>query len=90
MDKNKIQQYYKSLIPVREMLKKGLISNKDFQLAEDFLAKKYCIKKGNIYRSNDLINIKNRAIYMMPKEDVILNEQNNHKDRNITQITKKD
>lgn len=88
MDRVKIEQYYKSLIPIREMLKKGLLSDKDFQIAEDFLAKKYCIKKDSLYRANDLINNRFRAIYILPKKEDQNGSETDNKDRCITKVTK--
>ena len=88
MDRTNIENYQSSLSIVISMYKKGLISDKDYLKAESHLAKKYCIKKGSIYRSNDLINKTFRAIYMMQKKEVQNANENNNENRCITTIRK--
>ena len=89
MDRTNIENYQSSLSIVVSMYKNGLISDKDYQKAESHLAKKYCIKKGSIYRSNDLINKPFRAIYMMQKKEVQNARESNNENRCVTTITKK-
>ena len=89
MDRTNIENYQSSLSIVISMYKNGLISDKDYLKAENHLAKKYCIKKGSIYRSNDLINKPFRAIYMMQKKEVQNARENNNENRCVTTITKK-
>lgn len=89
MTKENIERYYSSLSIVNSMYEKGLINEKEYAKAENYLAKKYCIKKGSIYRSNDLINKPFRAIYMMQKKEVQNARENNNENRCVTTITKK-
>lgn len=61
------ERYLLSLNLLRAMLKKGVITDAEFSRCEEFFADKNCIKKGSIYRENDLINPSFRAIYMTTK-----------------------
>lgn len=88
MDRTNIEQYYCSLIPVKEMLKEGVITHGEYNKAEEFLASKYCIKMGDIYRDNDLINTPFRVIYSTVGKEAKAGERNN-KNTNITRIEKK-
>lgn len=54
---NDKEKYLNTLAMLVLMHKHGVISIADFHKAERYLSKKYCIKKGSIYRPNDLINI---------------------------------
>lgn len=65
-----IEKYYSSLAPIIAMKNIGIIKNLDYKKSEEFLAKKYCIKKSSIYRANNLINSSFRAIYIVPKTEV--------------------
>ena len=88
MTKENIERYYSSLSIVNSMYEKGLINEREYAKAENHLAKKYCIKKGSIYRANDLINNKFRAIYVMRKKEVQNANENNNENRCITTIRK--
>ena len=88
MTRDNIESYYKSLSMVKSMYEKGLINEKDFLKAENYLAKKYCIKKGSIYRMNDLINKPFRVINVMQKKEDKYAIENNNQDRCITTIRK--
>ncbi len=66
----------------------GLISNNEYDKAEAFMADKYCIKKGNLYRLNHLTIPRSRVIYMVPEEEVNIHEKNHHQVRRITQVNK--
>ena len=88
MTKENIERYYSSLSIVNSMYEKGLINEKEYAKAENYLAQKYCIKKGSIYRANDLINNKFRAIYVMRKKEVQNANENNNENRCITTIRK--
>ena len=83
-----VEAYKTSLLPIESMLLRGLITDKDFIKAEDFLAKKYCIKKGSIYRSNDLINKATRVIDILPEQEVVNDGKENNNDRSVTEIRK--
>ncbi len=88
MNRVSIDQYHSSLAIVKSMYAKGLINDKDFKKAESHLAKKYCIKKGSLYRSNDLINNPFRAIYIMQKKEVQNGRENDNENRCVTTIRK--
>ena len=88
MERTNVESYFSSLSIFKSMYSLGLINSKELQKAENYLAKKYCIKNGSIYRSNDLINNDFRAIYMMQNKEVLNARENNNKDRCITTIRK--
>ena len=75
--RNNIERYFMALAPILAMERNGVITHAEFLKAEDFLAKKYYLKKHNIYRLNDLINSSKRVIYILPQEEV----QNDTKNR---------
>lgn len=50
------EKYLNVLALLVSMRSRGVISALDFNKAERYITKKYCIKKGSIYRPNDLIN----------------------------------
>jgi hypothetical protein len=56
--------------------------------AESFLAEKYCIKKGNLYRLIDLTIPRNRVIDSVSMKEDKVDEQINHQERHITKVTK--
>ena len=88
MDRANIEKYQSSLSIIKTMYIIGLINDKEFLKAESHLAKKYCIKNGSIYRSNDLINKRFRGIYIVQKKEVQNARKNNNEDRCITTIRK--
>jgi len=53
---NNEKNYLNSIIQAISMVKKGIIEIDEFKKIEAKLAQKYCIKKTNLYRSNDWIN----------------------------------
>ena len=55
--------YLNSLSFFKKMLINKVIDEKEYLLVEEHLAKKHCIKMGNLYRQNDLINKAFRVIY---------------------------
>ena len=63
MDREMVEHYFSSLVPIKSMLHSGLITQDEYIIAEKYLANKFCIKKGSLYRENDLINIRKRVIY---------------------------
>ena len=85
-----IENYYMSLAPFIAMDKKGIITHSEFLKAEDILAKKYYLKKHNIYRLNDLINIEKRVIYILPQEEVQNDTKEDNDNRTVTAIRKND
>ena len=85
-----IESYYMSLAPFIAMEKNGIITHSEFLKVEDFLAKKYYLKKHNIYRLNDLINIEKRAIYILPQEEVQNDTKNDKDNRTVATIGKAD
>ena len=88
MNKENIIRFCTSLAPLKVMERNGVITHAEYLKAEGYLAKKYCIKKGSIYRSNDLINKNFRAIYKMQKKEVKNANENNNENRCITTIRK--
>lgn len=55
MDREKLENYLSSMAIVKTMLSQRLISQDNYDLAEKFLVSKYCIKKDNLFRANELI-----------------------------------
>lgn len=90
MDRTNLELYYSSMVPVVKMREAGVINAHEFKIAESFLAEKYCIKISNLYRQIDLLLPKNRAIYMMTKEEEEKDEENSYQTRSITKVSKKD
>jgi hypothetical protein len=88
MKRSNLEKYYLSMAPIKEMFDMGTITNPEYQKAESFLADKYCIKKGNLYRLNNLTIPRKRVIYMIPEEEVKCNEENNNQVRRITEVSK--
>jgi hypothetical protein len=84
MQRSKLERYYLSIAPIKSLLEQGIISNEEYYKSEQFLANKYCIKKGNLYRLNDLTFEANKVIYGMTEEGVDLNETNNNENRSNT------
>ena len=50
-----VENYYSSIMQIKRMLKLNIINIDDFNLFEDIIADKYCIKRSSIYRTNNLI-----------------------------------
>lgn len=88
--KSNIERYYMSLAPIQAMERNGLILHSEFLKAEDFLAQKYNLKKHNIYRSNDLINIEKRVIDMIQKKEAQNDAKEDNDNRCCTEIRKAD
>ena len=85
-----IENYYMSLAPFIAMDKKGIITHSEFLKAEDFLARKYSLKKHNIYRSNDLIKTEKRVIDILPKKEAQNDTKKDNENRRCTEIRKTD
>lgn len=88
--RNNIERYFMALAPILAMERNGVITHAEFLKAEDFLAKKYYLKKHNIYRLNDLINSSKRVIYILPQEEVQNDTKNDNDKRTVTQVGKAD
>lgn len=52
---NNQEKYMAALAMLDTMLAQDIISEREYAKMERHFAKKYCIKKGSIYRKNDLI-----------------------------------
>lgn len=52
---SKQERYIAALAMLNTLLSKGIISEQEYSKLERHFARKYCIKKGSIYRKNDLI-----------------------------------
>ena len=87
MKRSNLEKYLLSISPIYEMLKKDILTKKEYSEAEHFLAKKYCINKGNLYRLNDLTIAPDKVINSVTQEEESKNEQNDNKNRSITRVT---
>lgn len=70
MDRSNLEKYYYAIANLKQMQNHSVISLADYIKAESFLAEKYCIKNGSLYRSNDLIINDFRAIYIKTEKEV--------------------
>lgn len=68
METRNMEQYLSSKKVIESMLIRGIISSEDFKKADDYLAKKYCIKSDSIYRTNHLLFYGNRVIDSTEKD----------------------
>lgn len=87
MDRTNLEKYYLSITPLKLMFDGGKIVKHDYLKAESFLAEKYCIKKGNLYRLNDLTIPSKRVIYSVSEEEVNHDKENSNKSKRITQVS---
>jgi hypothetical protein len=88
MDCSNLEMYYLAIAPVKLMYDEGIMTKQDYMKAESFLAEKYCIKKGNLYRLIDLTIPRNRVIDSVSMKEDKVDEQINHQERHITKVTK--
>ena len=86
MERSNLEKYYLSIAPIKEMFTKNILSKDNYLKAEVFLTEKYCIKKGNLYRLNDLTIPSKRVIYRMSEEEVYNDEKNSNQSKHVTQI----
>jgi len=86
MERTNLEKYYLSIAPIKLMFDTGIIDKLDYQKAESFLAEKYCIKKGNLYRLNDLTIPSKRVIYRVSEEEEHNDEKNSNQSKHVTQI----
>jgi hypothetical protein len=87
MERSNLEKYFLSITPMKLMLEEGLLTKPDFIKAESYLADKYCIKKGNLYRLIDLTIPRNRVIDILPAEEV-KDEENSYQYKHVTQVRK--
>lgn len=87
MKRSNLEKYYLSIAPIRLMFKKEILTKQDYQKAESFLADKYCIKKGNLYRLIDLTIPSKRVIYRVSEEEVNDDKENSNQSKRVTQIS---
>lgn len=55
---------------------------------EVFLTEKYCIKKGNLYRLNNLTKLSKRGIDMIPGKGVNDDRKDDNQIRCISEVSK--
>lgn len=70
MNRELFESYLTSLLVFKNMMIKGILTKEEYIKAENILAKKYCINKGNLYRQNNLILSDFRAIYVLDNKEV--------------------
>jgi len=88
MERSNLEKYYLSIEPIKKMFELGIMAKSEYQKAETFLADKYCIKKGNLYRLNDLTIPRNKVINSVNIEEVTPDEKDNNQVRRITEVSK--
>ena len=88
MKRTNLEKYLLSVAVVEKMLEQKLITKSEYAKSESFLADKYCIKIGNLYRQLPLTKPPKRVIYSVSEEEVIKVEKDNKKNRNITELGK--
>ena len=89
MERSNLEQYLLSIQPAKSMKDEGIITHQEYLKIELFLAEKYCIKKGNLYRQIDLTIPRNKVIDIVPVKEVEYDEKN-YDNRHITKIAKED
>jgi hypothetical protein len=87
MDRSNVEKYLLSVVPVKAMFDMGLLVKQDYNQAEHYLADKYCIKKGNLYRLIDLTIPPSRVIDRVSYKEV-KDEEESHKYKHITKVSK--
>jgi len=87
MDRSNLEKYLLSAVPVKTMFDMGLLVKQEYNQAEHYLADKYCIKKGNLYRLIDLTIPPSRVIDRVSFEEV-KDEEERHKYKHITKVSK--
>lgn len=87
MERSNVEKYLLSVVLVKSMFDKDLLAKQEYNQAEHYLAEKYCIKKGNLYRLNDLTIPPNRVIDRVSFEEV-KDEEKSHKYKHITKVSK--
>ena len=87
MDRSNLEKYLLSVVPVKTMFNMGLLAKLEYNQAEHYLADKYCIKKGNLYRLIDLTIPLSRVIDRVSFKEV-KDEEESHKFKHITKVSK--
>ncbi|MDD3130158.1 MAG: hypothetical protein PHW21_07295 [Candidatus Izemoplasmatales bacterium] len=88
MERSNLEKYYLSIAPITDMFTKSILSRDNYIKAEVFLAEKYCIKKGNLYRLNNLTNTLKRGIDMIPGKEVNNDGKDDNQIRCISEVSK--
>ena len=88
MERSNLVKYYLSIAPITDMFTKSILSRDNYIKAEVFLAEKYCIKKGNLYRLNNLTNTPKRGIDMIPGKGVNDDRKVDNQIRCISEVSK--
>jgi hypothetical protein len=87
MDRCSLEKYLLSIVPIKTMFDIGLLAKQEYNKAEHYLAEKYCIKKGNLYRRIDLTIPSTRVIDRVSFKEV-KDEEESHKYKHITKVSK--
>jgi len=87
MDRSNVEKYLLSLVPVKTMFDMGILEKQEYTKTEHYLAEKYCINKGNLYRLIDLTIPSNRVIDSVSIKEV-KDEEESHKYKHITKVSK--
>jgi hypothetical protein len=87
MDRSSLEKYLLSVVPIKTMFDIGLFAKQEYNKAEHYLAEKYCIKKGNLYRLIDLTISPSRVIDRVSFKEV-KDEEESHKYKHITKVSK--
>ena len=87
MDRSHLEKYLLSVVPIKTMFDIGLLAKQEYNKAEHYLAEKYCIKKGNLYRLIDLTISPSRVIDRVSFKEV-KDEEESHKYKHITKVSK--
>lgn len=87
MERSNLEQYLLSIQPAKSMRDDGIITHHEYSKIELFLADKYCIKKGNLYRLIDLTKPSKRVIYSVSEEEVNDDKENSNQSKRVTQIS---
>ena len=87
MERSNVEKYLLSVVPVKTMFDMRLLVKQEYNQAEHYLAEKYCIKKGNLYRLIDLTIPPSRVIDRVSFKEV-KDEEESHKYKHITKVSK--
>jgi len=87
MDRSSLEKYLLSVVPIKTMFDIGLLAKQEYNKIENYLAEKYCIEKGNLYRLIDLTIPLSRVIDRVPIKEV-RHEEENHEFRHVTKVSK--
>ena len=87
MERSNVEKYLLSVLPVKTMFDTGMLVKHEYNQAEHYLADKYCIKKGNLYRLIDLTIPPSRVIDRVSIKEV-KDEEESHKYMHITKVRK--